>query len=995
MTSLTDPELPRARRRERSGSSGSRFAVAALLASVAGLASCDRGSSAPDAGCDPSAGACARFVTSPGELVGGGRATGQVGDVVLESSRVRVVIQRPLHTIAPASQFGGGLVDADVRREAGEPGRDVFGELAVLANLGGTIETQEVVITERGGAGRAAEVVTRGGYALNGFLILAKGIETVVGFGLFALTGAEPDRIWPLRFELRYRLEPDASAVRLDLTTTNVGGEDVPLATQWLTQSGLTNLFVSNGAAFDPGVVALTDAMYFESNDPSVDVAYAVVPDGDEPGRAIASLLGVNGITAKGGVADLVLFPNRAPDHLAPGASASSGGWFVIGQSLDRVIAESARLRGRAACLAVTGQVVEEGTGAPIAGAAVAAIGAEGDAKGQGLSTARSAADGSFSLCLPTGAAKLLAGQDGRPYAGGASKPEPVAIVVPGAPEAMAPVTLELPRSARLRVTVRDVANGPLPSRLTVLGIDPSPPDARLEGNGFDPLAPGVLAMADARDGVFDVLVEPGEVDVVVSRGVEYALFRQPLRLAAGEVKELAVTLPRVVDTTGYLSGDFHVHANPGPDSTVSYAKRVGNMLAEGVEVIVSTDHDFLSDYAPTIDALGARGQVASIVGQEITTFATGHYGAFPFQRDDQSNGGALSWIGHDPVEVASAVNERNPGAILQIMHPRAMPAPGNISNYFVSIDLRFDGRGPFRGPLAVPPAEVRLPDDAEWLTPRWNAMEVVNFANVQGLADWSNLLNAGWRLTATGNSDTHTRWVEASGYARNLVRVGDGFEDLAHFDAARFVEGVRGGAVSATLGPLIDLTVRSADRSRLARTGETLDASGATQVLAEITVQTPAWLTSDQVTLYEGGRVVTTVEAKPTLVAVGGSDSPLAFRNEARFEVPVSVTRDTWLAASVTGAQSLYPLLPYNTQDPGAVSLEQIRADALPGTVKPFSVTNAVWVDADGDGRIEPSHAVVAQDCQAYPRVDRTKPYVAVPARNCPCVPGADPEHC
>ncbi|MFN7952129.1 MAG: CehA/McbA family metallohydrolase [bacterium] len=968
----------------------------ALLAAAALAGGCDRSSSPTRAGvCDPTADACARRIDTDADAIGGGRATGQPGDTVLENARSRFVIQRPLRAIAPASQFGGNVIDADVRRAAGEPGRDAFGELAVLANLAGTMATESVEVVSAGGAGATAEVVARGGYALNGYLILAKGIETLIGFDLFALTGADLDQPWPLGFAIHYRLEPNASALRIDVTVTNLGAAQAPLALFWLAQSGLTQLFVPTGAAFDPGAVALADAMYFESNDPTVDVAYGVVPEQPDPSRPMASLLGVNGLTARGTPSQLLLFPKRAPDHVPPGGSVTLGGWLVVGHSMDAVLAEARRLRGARDCVAVAGRVVEEGTGLAIPGAKVTALAGTDAASGAALSNARTSADGNFSLCLPPGPVTLIAGQPGRPYAGGGRRPEPLALTIPERGAAALTPTIVLPRTARLRVTTLDVAGMPLPARLTVLGVDPSPPDPRLDGDGFDPLAPGVLRMEDARDGAFDVLVEPGDVDVVVSRGVEYALFREPVHLDAGDVKERTVTLPRVVDTRGYLSGDFHVHSNPGPDSTVSYAKRVVNMLAEGVDVIVSTDHDFWSDYGPTIRALGAEGEVASIVGQEITTFATGHFGAFPFQRTGEPNGGAVDWIGRDPVQIADAVFARSPNAILQIMHPRAMPAPGNVSNYFVSIDLRFDGSGPMRGPLAVPPSEVRLPDDAQWLTPRWNAMEVVTFSNVQGLADWSNLLNAGWRLTATGNSDTHTRWVEASGYARNLVRVGEGFDDLARFDAGRFVAGVRAGASSVVLGPFVDLEVRSADGRKLARTGETLDASRTDTVTAVITVQSPAWLECDQVTLLAGGRALTSVRAKPTLVAVAGSESPLAFRNETRVEIPVTIDQDTWLAALVTGDQSLYPLLPYNWQPADSISLEAIRANDLPGTVRPFSLTNAVWVDANGDGQILPSHEVVPQDCQAFPRVDRTKPYVSVPARNCACVPEAGPSSC
>jgi len=470
-----------------------------------------------------------------------------------------------------------------------------------------------------------------------------------------------------------------------------------------------------------------------------------------------------------------------------------------------------------------------------------------------------------------------------------------------------------------------------------------------------------------------------------VTRGVEYSLFRQLLTLSEGESRELNVELHHVVDTRGVLSGDFHVHSNPGPDSTVNYRERVTNMLAEGVDVIVATDHSFVSDYWPTIRTMGVEGWIATIAGQEITTFATGHFGPFPLPLTDAPNGGAVNWVGKDPTQLMEEVLARSPGAVFQIMHPRGMPAPGNISNYFTTIDLLFDANGPRLGPDAVDPSDVRLPADARWLSPGFNAMEIMTFGNVQGLSDWFNLLNAGWRLTATGNSDTHTRWVEGSGYARNFVRVGEGYDDLGDFDAERFTQAVRVGRSTAVLGPFIDMTISKADGSDPTRTGETLHLSGQSDIRIEVRIQSPAWLVSDQLTLYETGLPVYDLTATPSLVPTEGG----GMRNEFHTSIAHKVSGDAHFVARVTGSQSLYPLLPYNWESRERITMEEIRTGDLPGTILPFSVTNPVWVDADGDGSIAPSHMLIEQDCQNFRKDDRTNPYVEVPARNCDCVLG------
>ena len=947
--------------------------------------------------CDPLEGACATRVDSEDRLIGGMRATGRVGDILLENDRARFLIEQPTSKIAVASQFGGNLIDADIRIPGGATGRDVFGELGFLINLTGTVKAESVEVLDPGGTGRRAVVATRGSYALNGYLIAKLAFSTMLGFDVYGIQGTDLDRIWPLTFQILYSLDPGSRALRVELTAFNTGQEAVPYAPAYFIHGGLVNSFVQGPPAFGPPLFTLEDRLFLESNEPDLPLSYGLVPDGRDAGRILVGLLGAWVLLQKGSLLEIARFPHSAPFFIAPGEAVTIGSYFVAGEDLDQAV-EIADTLGvgedrddhEPACTPVLGRVVEEGTGAPIGDADVTAMVKKSIfGRAGAVTNALSNSEGLFHLCLAPGRAELIAGQAGRPYHGGGTEASPVSIKVPERdhlPE-IPDVTLRLPRTARLRVNVTDEQGIPMPARLLVLGIDLSPHDYRLGGDGFDPLAPGVIRMEDSLNGAFDVLVEPVEMDVVVTRGIEYSMFRQPMTLSPGETRELEVRLCRVVDTAGYLSGDFHVHSAPGPDSTLTYRKRVTNMVAEGVEVIVATDHAFVSDYGPMIRALGVGDRVASIPGQEISTFATGHFGAFPLPRTGAPDGGAVNWVGKDPAQLAEEVMGISEDAVFQIMHPRAMPAPGNLSNYFVSIDLLFDENGPYVGPDAFEAEDVRLPADARWLSPLFNAMEVVTFGNVQGLSDWFNLLNAGSRLTATGNSDSHTRWVEASGYARNFVKVGVDHENLSAFDRDRFIESVHLGKNSVSLGPFIEMTLRRGDDAEQVEIGETLDNSGSGgEVLIDLRVQSPAWLVSDRLTLYENGNPVEAIIATPSLVPAGPLGEP---RNEFRTSVRRTVSADAYFVATVTGDQSLYPLLPYNSESRGQITLEKIRSNALQGTIKPFSLTNPIWVDVDGDGWITPSHVVVPQDCQYYPRVDRTDPYVPVPEMNCDCVLG------
>ena len=92
-----------------------------------------------------------------------------------------------------------------------------------------------------------------------------------------------------------------------------------------------------------------------------------------------------------------------------------------------------------------------------------------------------------------------------------------------------------------------------------------------------------------------------GTYDIHVSRGPEWDVSTvRDVRIAErGAAVDTA--LRHVVTTPGWLSADFHVHAAASFDSRVPMLARVYEFVSDGVEMIVSTDHNFISNYAPYI----------------------------------------------------------------------------------------------------------------------------------------------------------------------------------------------------------------------------------------------------------------------------------------------------------------------------------------------------------------------------------------------------------
>src|SRR5262249_8900120 len=70
----------------------------------------------------------------------------------------------------------------------------------------------------------------------------------------------------------------------------------------------------------------------------------------------------------------------------------------------------------------------------------------------------------------------------------------------------------------------------------------------------------GVQGLLLSADGTGKAALKPGTYDVVVSRGPEYELERSQIVVPPGGSAMVSAGLRRVVDTTGWISGDYHQH---------------------------------------------------------------------------------------------------------------------------------------------------------------------------------------------------------------------------------------------------------------------------------------------------------------------------------------------------------------------------------------------------------------------------------------------------
>lgn len=464
------------------------------------------------------------------------------------------------------------------------------------------------------------------------------------------------------------------------------------------------------------------------------------------------------------------------------------------------------------------------------------------------------------------------------------------------------------PPSSQLSYSVRDADTHELiPCKLTFLGVHGSQ-DPLFSRNDRPRQLRGAIAAFNrvfSLGGAGNVRLPRGQYDVYVSRGLEWTLAVRRNLVVGARGARMDVELSHVVDSSGWISGDFHVHAAPSYDSRVPMSARVYEFASDGVEILVSADHNVISDYGPIIQKLGAGRYVAGGIGSEITTRRWGHFGAFPLQRfPRRPGGGAIRVGGRTPAELFSAVRERSKQAVIEVNHPRLDRMAYFKSGRLDSAHARFRRAG---------------------TSFDFDAIELFNgYAGPQRqhadqvLRDWFNLIDHGMRFTATGNSDTHHLRFNLGGFPRNYLRVAD---DRPEAMTPEILAGtVKAGHCFFTTGPFVRVDIAGG------KEGDTVQATNG-HVPGLIKVQAAPWIDVSSVTLYVDGHA-----GKRWAVPPGRAVN----RFVAHFDVDLE--RDGYFVVRVQGKRPLTPVV----GEPGG------------WRVLPLALTNPVYVDVDGNGRYD-----------------------------------------
>jgi len=429
-----------------------------------------------------------------------------------------------------------------------------------------------------------------------------------------------------------------------------------------------------------------------------------------------------------------------------------------------------------------------------------------------------------------------------------------------------------------------------------------------------------------------EISLPPGHYQVYATRGIEYEAAKFPLSLQAGETRELVVPpLRRVVDSPGWIGADLHVHSALSFDSALPLGRQLVAFAANGGEVVVSTEHDRITDPRPTLRRLGLGDRLAGVAGVEITTayhggespYTLGHWNALPLiYRRSAYRGGAPAAEGHRPRDLAAALRQQPGPPLLQLNHPRG--ADGAYKDRRYLTHLAVSGR-PYQPTEPLDGTDNHFlidPDPKTGLRDfDFQAVELMNGGSLQRYrlvrADWLSWLLQGERRTGTANSDSH-RLGQIPALPRNYVQLRD--DDPAHFDEGAFRESVRAGRVFGSTGPLLHVSLSGVGLGGTYR--------GPDAVLAA-SVRAAPWVPVSVLRVYVNG-----------VLALRRTPLP---RN-ADLALPLHFDQDAFVTVEVQGPATGW----YREIAPG---------------FEPFAFTNPIFVDADDDGTWTPPGLVPTPD--------------------------------
>ncbi len=567
-----------------------------------------------------------------------------------------------------------------------------------------------------------------------------------------------------------------------------------------------------------------------------------------------------------------------------------------------------------------------------------------------------------------------------------------------------------LSATGQLNINVTEKGNL-VPAKITLVGLEGTPDpnfsrffDASIldpktgakigenqpEGNVGSPVQNFIFTVT----GSAKQIVKPGKYRVVASRGIEYTIAMKDITVEPGKETKLDFTLEHVIDTKGYISADFHVHSARSLDASAPLEDRITSYVAEGVELIVSTDHNYITDFAPIVKKLGVEKFAKTIVGEEITTNLPnpafpdgfGHHNVFPLPvLPFESRHGAVNSeyvpaaTFYDRAKMLSP-NEK----VIQLNHARAgIMGTGGLVTGGVFTTVKFNPTKP----VTTNP-QLLLGSQLGTTTRNidFNAIELYNGESI-GLYqvlrnDWFSLINQGFFRTATAVSDSHRLVMDAPGFPRSYVGVAN--DDPTAIQDDMITSSVIKGNVLGSSGPFIQFTAEGQPIGSLIKKTQG-------KVTLNVVVTAPAWVPVDEVRILENGKTIMTFDANSKIKVIPAPSDPTSNTGIERFRALIKVKPKKDAYYTVEAGTKLPPVADTNgdgVPDRGDTNRDgKIDANDT-GFVQPpsppiyaiiapaftsLAFTNPIFVDRNGNGKFDPPGlpTTVAESTESVAQVE------------------------
>lgn len=591
---------------------------------------------------------------------------------------------------------------------------------------------------------------------------------------------------------------------------------------------------------------------------------------------------------------------------LAPGESVTVVRFLAVGHSPVEALGEVERQRRTVG--EVSGSIRDnEGKPVPTAELLVRTTGE----RDENLGVIHPDAQGDFKLPMPEGAYQITVTDQGR-----ADVEQPLIVKAGAAVKFDAKVG---PASAiQFRVTDEDGKS--IPCKAQFLAQE----GTEVVNLGPQNRAHGCLDQYHSERGDFRVALAPGKYRIIVTRGIEYSHLAQDVTLAPGKTFEFSGRLKRLVDSTGWVSADYHNHSTQSGDNTCGTPDRIINLAAEHIEFAPTTEHNRLYDWRPIIQDLGLYSEIQTVPGIELTG-RYAHMNAFPFKPEERTqDNGAPVW-NEDPRITAITLRDwqgAEPDRWVQINHPDMVR---NFTD--ADGDGRFDGG--FRGlATLIDGIETENGGGSEILggRPFMIGKDKNGKDSVQMLREfiWLQMLNRGHRYAAMAVNDAHS--VYGNGVGGWRMYLPSKSDKPSEIDWRENVRHAKAGHSYLTTGPF--LLVQTEDGTG---PGDTTRAVGGS-VKLKVRVQCTDWIDIDRVQVLVNGR------ARPELNFTREANAKMFKDGVVKFDeiIDIPLSEDAHLIVVATGEKSNLSI--------GYGTSPQAK-------IHPLAYNNPIFIDFDGHG--------------------------------------------